>query len=107
MGKSELATLANWPKEWSVSLEVKFPDAKLSGWSNVLHLKMADGGYGSRNPAIFVCPNSHKLQICAAVNGGWNWNFVTEELPAHKWIKIVVSQSVEYVSIKNNICKKW
>jgi len=87
-------TFESWPKEWEVSLEVKFANTVNGNWTNILHFTTGSNGgsYGSRNPAIFVCPNSHKLQICAAVNNDWNWNVVTDELPVDKWIKIYISQ---------------
>jgi len=55
----------------------------------------SNSGDGSRNPAIFVKPNSHKLQICAAVNNEWNWNKETDELDVEKWIKINICQYLE------------
>ena len=89
-------TIDLWPKEWSVSLEVKFSNT-VNSWTNILHFTTGSNNftYGSRIPAIFVKPNSRKLQICGAVNNEWNWNKVTDELDADKWIKIKISQYLE------------
>jgi len=90
-----VTTFESWPKQWRVSLELKFSRNVNRNWTNILHFTTGSNGgyeYGSRIPAIFVCPNSYKLEICAAVNNNWNWNVVTDELPVDKWIKINISQ---------------
>ena len=81
-----------------VSLELKFVGNVFSDFTNILHLTTGpNGNYidGSRNPAIFVYPNSRSLQIAANINGNWNYDFKTEEQPVNKWIKLTISQILQ------------
>ena len=87
-------TFDEFPKEYSLSFDLKIESIS-SEYTNILHITIGgdSGQYGERTIAVFVQPNSSKLDIFSAVNGKLEYGFTTESMPVGEWINLRFAQS--------------
>ena len=91
-----LTTIPILYKTWNVTFEV-FPSKFAAKCSpNVLYMTVnVDGSsYGDRTPAVFFCKD--KLYIYSGVDGNWNSVYISKSFKVNTWIKVQVTQKVEY-----------
>ena len=91
-----VATLRKMYKEYALSFEVK-PISYDNYWYSVIHLTSLNDNakYGDRNPAVFFHKiNIGTMQICSAINGDKNYNFLTSSLPLMQWSTLKISQEL-------------
>ena len=88
-----LKTIPIWPKEWSVSFKIKPNQDKHYQWSSVLHFTTENSRspVGSRIPAVWFRPFSHRLYIVSHVNDKEN-KYTSRVLPTNRFTKVEISQ---------------
>lgn len=71
------------------------PIAKVSKWSNIIHVTKGGEGQalGDRAPAVFFAPRSTRLVVASAINGQKNYVWISRtQLPLGKASKIEIKQ---------------
>ncbi|XP_066931789.1 peroxinectin A-like [Clytia hemisphaerica] len=88
-----LKTIPTWPKEWKVSFNIKPYHTRFNNWRSIIHFTTGSsrGPVGSRIPAVWFIPKTHKLYIVSHVNDKEN-TYTSSTLPTYRFTRVQISQ---------------
>ena len=83
--------------EWSLSLDIRFFGTIPTG-SNIIKFTIKDvrGTYGKNIPTLYVKAGTSKLMVASSINGNYNADVVSQNIPIGKLTHVEVHQ--RYVS---------
>ncbi|XP_066913716.1 uncharacterized protein [Clytia hemisphaerica] len=83
--------------DYEVSFEIK-PYGTTPSWGSVVHLSRGNnnGRFGDEIPAVYMWPNSRRIQITTALNNKFNYHWSSvHDLPADKFTRVNIKQKLD------------
>ena len=80
--------------EYEVNIELNLEKNDINDWTLIfsfVHVRKKVEGF--RIPAVFLHHKSTKLHVCTALDGNWNFNWNSNDMPVNKWFKLTIKQS--------------
>lgn len=83
-------------KCWMFSVDIRPYGATIGSYASLLHATIGYNWqtYGSRTPALFFLPKSHRLHICAPINGNKNHCYDSSGLRTDRYTNVRIEQKL-------------